>query len=140
MRLLIAGLTMISSTVLLSNTAQAYHCGHGQIYRVHLHTCVGERSALAKVAFVHTHHVSFIDLPQRHHHHHRIKDPIMGNDPDDPIEDRVVDPPTPVVSSTPRQDVPKEAQTPSQLEQDISLPDPFGKSAMKRNWTVWRLQ
>jgi hypothetical protein len=111
--------------LLAPGAASAAHCGHGQIYRVHLRTCVSAQSALARVAFHRDHHdVKFADLPRRHYRHHIA--PIMGNDPADPIEDRVIEPPVPpapVQTSNATPSDPTPATT-------TPLPDPFGKSVM----------
>src|SRR6516162_5316708 len=96
--------------LLAPGEASAAHCGRGQIYRVHLRTCVSSRSALAHIAFRHRHRVRFTDLerdtttPRHHHRPRHVGEPETTCDPasqcGDPIEDRVTE------TTTPRQEPP----------------------------------
>jgi hypothetical protein len=116
--------------LLAPGEASAAHCPHGQIYRVHMHTCVSSRSSLARIAFRHYHHVSFTELQQqeapptpRHRRHPRGYPEHPSCDParmcgDDHPDDAVVETATPAPASV-------ETATPGEL------PDPFGKSIMR---------
>jgi hypothetical protein len=112
--------------ILAGSPVEAAHCRRGQIYRVHMRTCVSVRSPLAHVAFRHYHRVRFTDLerdtatPRRHRRprHVGAPEPAMLCDPltqcGDPVEDRV---PIEAPTATPRAEV---------------LPDAFAKSVMHR--------
>jgi hypothetical protein len=113
--------------LLAPGEASAAHCGHGQIYRVHLRTCVSARSALAHIAFRHHHRIRFTELrqdeaPPTPPHHHRRPSCDPASQCGDPIEDRVTE------TTTPRQEPPRAATTPVT---DSSLPDAFGRSIMR---------
>lgn len=99
-------------------TAEAAHCRLGQIYRVHMHRCVGASSRAAREVRHYRHRHRFAALAPRRHH------AKPANDPRDPIEDRVTEP-KPTVTTTPAK--PVESTTP---RSEAPLPNPFGKSVM----------
>jgi hypothetical protein len=102
------------TALMLATSANAAHCGHGKIYRVHMGICVSEHSRLARMAMIRTHHprLARLEPPGR----------------------------TPVAVKAPRtvERHHPSPETDSAVLGFLGLPDPFAHSTLSQRPNYWR--